>query len=582
MRHFRLPALILCALGALAIPSQAFAGQAVIHSCALPDATKIGLPQGSVLGGDLGWRFEGANNNATFDSGTSACTGAASVMPDGDKVVVRTPNAQYQAWTFGVPSGTEISAYTAARASSHAGGGTQPQYRLVEDSTATWPFGGGSTRESCQASGACAGLGSSVTASGLTGVRFLHFVEECLAWPSACDSTAITRVSALAATVRDDNAPTGVLTGPLAGDVVHAPTSDTLAVAANDVGFGLWQSRLYVDGALVQHHDYTYGTPNTCLDEIPGNGAQRDFRSAQPCPPSSSFTFTVNLAGLSEGVHTARIELEDAAGNVSVLGTQINVSRTFNWTIDDGCPANETFGGVCRGKPNGTLPVHKDPLLRDTARITTAWVAGPTTDVKANRLAFGVWKHRDTLRGTLKAKDGTPIARARLMADIYIPRFYQTNAKAFVVKGPRTDSKGRFTWKVPKLAQSRNITFRYRSFSRDRIYHGNGPRMKLRKRVLVTLAAHFSGRVLHADGRIFGYEPKATPGLRRIVIQLRPKSGGRWQTASRDRVSSNGSFHYRLALGSLVRGKLYEIRAISHQSDPLMGSGISANVTARR
>ena len=121
--------------------------------------------------------------------------------------------------------------------------------------------------------------------------------------------------------LRDSSNP--VVVSSASGTLITDATltgSEDVTFNATDVGSGVYRVRV-VAGAttLAQLVDDNSGD---CQDVAPGSGTAYEFRRAAPCKPSAGGTFSFDTTLLPEGAQTVKVQVEDAAGNVTTLASR--------------------------------------------------------------------------------------------------------------------------------------------------------------------------------------------------------------------------------------------------------------------
>ncbi len=143
--------------------------------------------------------------------------------------------------------------------------------------------------------------------------------------------------------LRDNTNP--VLAGSPGGTLLtdSALTGDEdVTFNATDTGSGVYRVRL-VAGAttLAQTIDVNGGD---CVDVAPSSGTPYEFRRAAPCKPSAGGTFEFDTTTLPEGTQSLKLQVEDAAGNVTTF-----MSRSV--VIDNVPPPANTEPPTVAGQP---------------------------------------------------------------------------------------------------------------------------------------------------------------------------------------------------------------------------------------
>jgi hypothetical protein len=189
----------------------------------------------------------------------------------------------------------------------------------------------------------------------------------------------------------------------------------------------------------------------------------------------------------------------------------------------------------------------------DTAQLTAAF-----SGTSARKLTR-TWGRRSVVRGTLAARDGTPIRGALVeVASV------NANPGARELDGGavRTGSDGRWTATVTGDLASRTLTFRYRSHLADANPAAEAT-LGLRTRAGVTLTASPKSTghrgVIRFTGRLRSGPVPARGKL--IELQARGKGGGRWLTFRTLRTTRKGTFAARYRLRRTAGAVTYVFRA---------------------
>lgn len=95
-----------------------------------------------------------------------------------------------------------------------------------------------------------------------------------------------------------------------------------VSFGAQDAGGGVYRSTLTVDG-VVADRAVVDANGGKCRDVEEGNDDAYEFASPQPCPLAVSRELQYDTRALSDGQHTLRLTVEDAAGNSSTASEQV-------------------------------------------------------------------------------------------------------------------------------------------------------------------------------------------------------------------------------------------------------------------
>lgn len=315
MKHARIP-LVAATLLLLALTATASAGTFTLHSCQTPSGTFVG---------DEGWVALPSTSTPDRDSGViETCTSAGRAM--GARfggVQLPVESGVGRTWRFNAAPHTAVSNAAITRSFELAwlledglyGRGYVADFWHDEDEVSNRlefraaPWGGriDSSRAGAQVVGS-AGSWEAVS-----------FRLRC--WETNGDGLcapfrAVLQVSRATFVIDDAHAPTGnadvgALTGPVRG-------SAAIGVSASDVGGGVYRAVVSVDGQVLVR-TVLDSNGGACGDVEPGNGDAYEFAVPRPCPLDASGDVTLDTRGLVDGQHQLRVEVEDAAGNATLL-----------------------------------------------------------------------------------------------------------------------------------------------------------------------------------------------------------------------------------------------------------------------
>lgn len=142
-------------------------------------------------------------------------------------------------------------------------------------------------------------------------------------------------ISRAAIGLTDVDSPEGFASGgALAGDDPVRGVAG-LSIHAIDDGGGVYRVALEIDGSEVARQVLD-AAGGSCGDVEPANADPYEFGTARPCPLDADGSVQADTATLSDGTHTVRATVEDAAGNEAVVfdGTV----ETHNAPINAGVP----------------------------------------------------------------------------------------------------------------------------------------------------------------------------------------------------------------------------------------------------
>ena len=228
------------------------------------------------------------------------------------------PNRWYGAhegsrYTYTAPSGTKIVALSTNRVK------TAGPARDSGDASSYLRDSNGRVLDGCTTRTGCHGaIGNVAFDLSSNPASSFTFGVEC--WgPSWCPPGNTTyAISNMKITLDDNQAPVlaGQPTGPAMSDeVLHG--DEVLNFSASDIGGGLYRTRMLVDGTPTdaQILDANRGK---CQPAIAG-GDPYTFNSAVPCKLTATGSYTMHTATLPDGEHRLGVEIEDAAGNKTIL-----------------------------------------------------------------------------------------------------------------------------------------------------------------------------------------------------------------------------------------------------------------------
>jgi hypothetical protein len=302
----------------------ATAGTYTVHSCQTPSGTFVG---------DEGWTALAATSEPNRDGGViEACTllGSPMGIRFGDVQLPANPGVG-RSWRFDAAPDTTIASASLARTFELGwpiedgvyGRGYVVDAWHDEDEIShrlefRAPPWGGRTDSS--------NSGTHVTGAGGTW-ESVSFRLRC--WESNGDALcgpfrATLAVSRATFGISDSQTPSGNVDVSGLATVVRGTVG--VGVSASDVGGGVYRAIVSVDGAEVAR-EVLDGNGGRCGDVEPGNGDAYEFATPQPCALSAAGEVALDTSGLLDGQHQLRVEVEDAAGNVTLLHEGAFTSR---------------------------------------------------------------------------------------------------------------------------------------------------------------------------------------------------------------------------------------------------------------
>ena len=310
MRNRTWCGLILAALAiavSMAAPAASRAGTYEVSQCRLPDGTPTN--SSDVVGA----------YNAAYAYWDLACATAVPHMAVAFETTVSHPFGATSTLTYSAPPNTSITGVSGNRVIDvGAGGAFRSPIARIETASAEL--------ESCIAIYGCTARGSGSGVVPSNAFAFNGFDTQAIRFRVLCDGGADCTpenpkarlwVYRAEFTMKDaqDPVPKNV-TGAL---VAPGVKNGTLSVSynASDAGSGVYRTLLKIDGTVV---DIAGADANggDCVDAVPG-GDPHDFTRAVPCKLNAAITAALNTATVADGTHQLSVEVEDAAGNRSVV-----------------------------------------------------------------------------------------------------------------------------------------------------------------------------------------------------------------------------------------------------------------------
>lgn len=210
------------------------------------------------------------------------------------------------------------------------------------------------------------------------------------------------------------------------------------------------------------------------------------------CPPRSSDDLVVDTRGVPDGVYPLRLRVTDAAGNRAIAQSAASI-RIAN---------------------------------RSAPKLAAQFV---TTHRETLTASYGT---RVAVRGRLTDAAGLPIRNAHISV-----QERQVSARsAGPTRQTRTDSDGRWRYKLRRHVSSRDLYFRYGAASKT---------LRLRVKAAAALRVSLRGTLVRYGGRIVS-GPLPRRGLP-VFVQGRAKGGG-WQTFATRHTNRRGRFSGRYRL----------------------------------
>jgi hypothetical protein len=153
----------------------------------------------------------------------------------------------------------------------------------------------------------------------------LRYIVVCRAAGSCSADNHKLTIDALRMQLDDPFAPTTTVpTGAITAGGGYKSGTISLSASITDRGSGIYRTHLTVDGALAKSQavNDNGGACAVMPNTGPGKGwVYRGFAGKVPCALSGSTTMSLDTTSLSDGVHSVKFSVEDAAGNVRDVNT---------------------------------------------------------------------------------------------------------------------------------------------------------------------------------------------------------------------------------------------------------------------
>ena len=278
-------------------------------------------------------------------------------------------NGDHATWSYAAPSATTVVRLAGSYAKA-AG-----PHRDYGDAGAFLTASNGRALDSCSTFRGCkGGYGTNtwdLSASPATSFRFGAMCGGRAGCPAGLTEYALSNI----AIGLDDNTNpdvTGPVSGPLMNDsVLHG--APAVSLVAHDTGGGLRSVQLLTDGHLVSETPIDLNG-GACKDYDPNNNNPYEYAQAVPCKLAASGSFNLDTTPLSDGSHRLDVQISDAAGNTSVIGTRTAV-------VDNHPPVvSATLAG--QAKVGQTLTCNPTITEGQNPTVTYEWIRRrPTGDI---------------------------------------------------------------------------------------------------------------------------------------------------------------------------------------------------------
>jgi hypothetical protein len=350
--------------------------------------------------------------------------------------------------------------------------------------------------------------------------------------------------------------PTGSgFSGTLLSANVEGTAGLTFTVA-DPGGPGVYLVVVQIDGKTVYS-----GTPNgnggKCVPVGSSDGVLM-FDYSQPCPASESVDLPINTTSLSNGQHTLKVLVQDAAGNSAVAydaGISTKQPTSNSLGAQPGPGAGNSAAAVSAAVPNGTT-------ANRTAQITLG----------LKRRITRTYGHRALrVSGRLLDGQGRPIAGATL--DVLQQVSGSPNLS--VIGHTRTRSDGTFLANVAG-GPTRTVEIAFRAFSTDTGYAAVGKVAEaVEAGVKLSVAPHRTGSegTITLTGRVLGPVPRQG-----VSVNLLVHYRGQWEPFRTPRTDAAGRFTVVYQFEGAVGRFPFRAEVPPSQADFAFGRGLSRMV----
>ncbi len=325
-------------------------------------------------------------------------------------------------------------------------------------------------------------------------------------------------------------------------------TADLQFTATDPGGPGEYLVSVQIDGATVYN-----GTPNgnegTCAAVGTYSNGSWEFEALQPCKQSETVDVPVNTTTLSDGEHTLRVTVTDAAENSSVV---------YDATITT---ANRTTVSSLLSSPLVVAP---------GVEPTYAIVLGKQTTALGKSVRRSYENSALTLSGQLRETDGTPAPGVEVSV---VAQQGNPPAGALVVLAHTTsNAAGEWVLHAPK-GPSRLLRIVYGSpAAAATAAAGSGVTISEKVSPVVSLRVRTPGgaRLVFSGG--VAISPLGAP---RPLVTIETKAGREWEVVGHAvRVNASGAYRYVFQSSPLTLGRRFAFRAQTPQTS-LWQAGIS-------
>jgi hypothetical protein len=446
----------------------------------------------------------------------------------------------YAEETFVAPPDTTIASYTLIRAVRLMPSGGY-YYQALADTNGFWEMVDG-----CNTYGGCHSFGdykkesspaNNLTRTPVGGATTAVQLKLLCGRPGGClpepgHVSASVWLFRSQMTLRDDAAPvfTSAPSGPLvSGGVLSG--AEPVSISASDPGSGVYQAQVQVDGKRVQ---------TQVLDNSTGT-CRQPFVAAAPCPLSASGTVDFDTSALSDGPHSLRLIITDAAGNTTSWGP---VTIT---TANNPCSTVPTAHGMA---------VHA--AFAERVRRRTRYLSHITT-------SYG---QRPNVVGSLTGMAGAGIPNAPVCVAV---RDHYGGAPFREQTSLTTDASGHFRYRIGR-GPSRTIYFIHRVRG-GAVWDAVSVKVHAPARVRINSHHLHNGQVMVWRGKL----PGRIPGGMLALMQV--DRGRYWQTFQTVAVGRKGRWvgRYRFRFTTGVQPYTFRL-VVPQQSGYPYARGISSPI----
>jgi hypothetical protein len=546
------------------IPGVAAAGSYHVYSCH--------TPVGGVAPTD-GWAGSASGLDAdAIDDCAGTTTYALTAALNGQ--IAHAANTDYAVWTFTAAPGLTIEAASLYRYEGTPGGaGANASYVTALDAP-NLEFDAGDVFDDCVASLGCTTVGTNdgglsqvnhedVPAGNIDGASHLYVSAACggtagATCPAYPGYAAEADLYAADMTMYDDTDPSvSNVGGPLVGGGTLSGSEDITFDAA-DTGSGVYSATIVVDGTPVTT-GVIDGNGGRCQTVGQSTDGLRDFLYQVPCKTALSADVALDTTKLTDGSHTVRVEVDDAAGNTATVwsGTitthnaEAPISAQGGGLTGATPPTGATGATGPTGLAGATGPLGGLDAANGTGACENATLSADFGSSTA--IHVGLDKGA-TLTGALTCA-GQGVAGATIDLSITPEGGRYGSTSAEVV----TAGDGTFSYAFG-AGPSRTITLTYRAFADDPAPAASATAVLLVKPAisLTVLPTHTrNGHTITYRGRVYGgYIP-----AKGLPLNIEYLDGKRWRAYDQTRArGKSGTFVYRYTFKRTTIPIIYTFR----------------------